>query len=350
MNFNWVAAVLRIIAVRIFFITTTSYFDDYPMLEFEQLCSSSLETFEGMLDTLGWKYAVDGKKRRPFENKFKALGACINLESAHRLLIGVENTEERIVQISEEIEGILSLRRLTSPVALSLRGKFNYAYGFFRGRPLAPALRQLSLRAEQRGGSTSVQGRLAEALQELKFFLIHERPRILNLDRLQQSVVLFTDGSFENGIARCGAVLFDPVADTTQYWGHVVSRDTVVAWNSLGSMHAIAQAELLPVLISLHTWMTFIADRYLMVFVDNNSVLDALIRGNTSSLASLELLSCTCRQLINSGAVAWFSRVPSYSNIADGPSRGDFSSVEKVRQSKAVQPILPEGLACADDR
>ena len=75
--------------------------------------------------------------------------------------------------------------------------------------------------------------------------------------------------------------------------------------------------------------------------MDNNAVLDSLIKGNTGCLASLELLSLTCACMMRLGCVPWITRVPSSSNIADGPSRSDFSLVSQMPSSKEVKPCVP---------
>ena len=109
-----------------------------------------------------------------------------------------------------------------------------------------------------------------------------------------------------------------------QYFAYTVDAEQVSRWAALGSRHAVAQAELLPVALAKATWGHEMVGRYVLHVVDNNSVLDALIKGNTGSLASLDLLSCACRPEMPLGCFTWASRVPSLSNLADGPSRDEF--------------------------
>ena len=340
-SFNWAAIILRKLAIRIFSIVTTSYFDDFPTVEFDIVADNSLETFEGMLNLLGWDFATDEKKRRPFAVSFKALGSVLDFSEADKLSFIVANTADRVRTLCAEIDEVLLRKELSAPQAASLRGKFNYAYGNYRGRPLAPYLRVLSNRAEQHGGSTRVHSHLAEALVHLKDFLVLEKPRRISFDRDQSPAVLFTDGSFEGGRGFCGGVFFRNPTSGPEYWGMQVSEQLIKNWAGLGSIHAIAQCELLPVLIALRTWSSDIQGRYLLVFVDNNAVLDSLIKGNTGCLASLELLSLTCACMMRLGCVPWITRVPSSSNIADGPSRSDFSLVSQMPSSKEVKPCVP---------
>lgn len=39
-------------------------------------------------------------------------------------------------------------------------------------------------------------------------------------------------------------------------------------------------------------------------------------------------------------SMSWYARIPSPSNIADGPSRLDFSQVEEAFDVKMIEPVL----------
>ena len=341
MSFNWAAVLIKKIVVKLFFLVVTSYFDDYPSLEFDATAQSGQRTFEEVLKLLGWTFSDSEKKRKPFNANFRALGTSLDLTLANLRKIVVGNTPERISDIVGEIQGIISRRSLTAPQASSLRGKFNFAYGNFRGRPLAPALRQLSNRAEQHAGSAHVNERLMLALGELRDFLLEERPREVNFGKDQETAILFSDGAFEDGAASAGAVFLSSQSSNPEFWGIEIDKSLVKSWNNQGSNHAIAQAELFPIAVGLETWAEQIRNKYLLIFVDNNAVLDAMIKGNTGCFASLELLSHTCMKLMRLGCVVWITRVPSSSNIADGPSRFDWKTVESIPGGSKVEPCIP---------
>ena len=67
-----------------------------------------------------------------------------------------------------------------------------------------------------------------------------------------------------------------------------------------------------------------------MHFVDNDSVKDAVTKGNTLALASLDILSAVAREEVANNSCTWYSRVPSQSNISDGPSRGCFEALVRA--------------------
>ena len=85
----------------------------------------------------------------------------------------------------------------------------------------------------------------------------------------------------------------------------------------------ICQAELAAVVIAVATWAGLMKHRDALLFVDNDPAKDALVNGCSKSTASAEMVRF-CRLLCAQHAIApWVDRVPSPSNIADGPSRGE---------------------------
>eukprot|EP00971_Amphidinium_carterae_P158874 3150194-Amphidinium_carterae.1 len=68
-------------------------------------------------------------------------------------------------------------------------------------------------------------------------------------------------------------------------------------------------------------------------FIDNTSVQAALVKGNTRSLASRSMLRKCVELDAEVGTSSWYARVPSPSNVADGPSRLDFSLVATLPSS-----------------
>lgn len=344
MSFNWAAVILRKIMTRLFAVVTTSYFDDYPTLEFDCMEGQAQSVMERALHLLGWTFASEEKKRKPFAETFKALGARIDLSDIRNMTVRIGNTQERKDALTSELAEALKTRILRAPHAASLRGRFGFAYSFFGGRPMAAPLRQLSLRAEQSGGSVRIHGKLQQALASLAAFVKTAGDRTLRFDPKQETVILFTDGSFEEGKGKCGAVLHEPSSKATEFWGLQIPDKQINEWNSLGSSHAIAQSELYPVAVSLQTWKEKLNGKFVILFVDNNAVLDSLIKGNTGCLASLDLLSSVCKQILVSQCILWVTRVPSASNIADGPSRGDYSIVSSIDGAVEIAPATPQEL------
>ena len=65
-------------------------------------------------------------------------------------------------------------------------------------------------------------------------------------------------------------------------------------------------------------------------FVDNDSARIALIKGASPCLESAWLVQSFWIDESESDCRSWIARVPSRSNIADGPSRGDRAECERL--------------------
>eukprot|EP00971_Amphidinium_carterae_P065694 1301983-Amphidinium_carterae.1 len=57
-----------------------TYFDDFGMIEPAPTSDSSWRSIEFLLDVLGWQYAKEDTKRRPFASRFNLLGAVVDFE------------------------------------------------------------------------------------------------------------------------------------------------------------------------------------------------------------------------------------------------------------------------------
>jgi hypothetical protein len=173
----------------------------------------------------------------------------------------------------------------------------------------------------------------------IRRYRIQSEVRVTNFARRKQTVRLFTDGAVEPSLASCGAVIF--VDDKVEFFSFVVPPDLLAEWASLGSTHAVAQVELLPVIIARHIWACHLTDAFVVLFIDYSSVLDTLIKGNTRSVASLTMVGFAAVLEMQLRAVTWVTRVPSPSNIADGPSRLEYRLVLSIPGARQVVASLP---------
>ena len=113
-----------------------------------------------------------------------------------------------------------------------------------------------------------------------------------------------------------GAVLFAP-GEGPHFFGAEVGASKVARQAANSDSHVIGQAELI--------------DRLLGCFVDNDSARYAAIAGCSPVKASAAILDALASVDAELGVVQWFARVPSASNLADGPSRLDFASVAALQ-------------------
>ena len=90
-----------------------------------------------------------------------------------------------------------------------------------------------------------------------------------------------------------------------------------------------------------------------MLFIDNDSARHALIKGYTPSGASARLVAAFWETEATLASYSWVDRVPSLSNIADGPSRLRFDEVVELgglvipAPRYGVKELLSDGAAWA---
>ena len=85
----------------------------------------------------------------------------------------------------------------------------------------------------------------------------------------------------------------------------------------------IFELEALALAICLSVFGTFVERRGAVVFTDNDGVLGSFIRGHSANDVCATLIEYfgQCEEELEN--VCWLDRVPSASNPADGPSRGE---------------------------
>ena len=102
------------------------------------------------------------------------------------------------------------------------------------------------------------------------------------------------------------------------------------------------EAEILPYLVSLELWAERIRGCKLLVFLDNEAARHSWISGHADAVFA--------RYMIHGGTLIeaelsvdpFFARVPTFSNLADGPSRMCFDVCSKLgaRRGRLDEPLI----------
>ena len=315
------------------------FFDDFSQIEPVQTSESAHSSFEDLLQLLGWEISF-GDKRLPFAKSFVSLGVLVKLPDAGGSNIELRNKPGRVEAIKAEAEKVLEVSKpFGFKDALSFKGKFGFAEGQTFGRVLAPVSRVLSAWASERRPRMPSE-LLKLALSHAVIHLETAGPRVIGPRRKEKPVLIFTDGACEPEGTTVGGVLVDgPVA---QCFGCVVSAPQVEAWKTkLNQKQVIGQAELFPVLLAKLTWAEHLRDRRAIYFIDNDAARLGLVKAYSPVLPSLGIImDCLNWDYANS-AESWYARVPSASNISDGPSRLDFELVYDELKATRVVPKFP---------
>jgi hypothetical protein len=134
--------------------------------------------------------------------------------------------------------------------------------------------------------------------------------------------------------------LIDPVTDVRLVMDGSVPKELSEAWLPLVGDQLIGQVELFPIMVTKLLFHDLFKGRRCIYFIDNDSARDCMIKGFSPSITSLSIVSLFNRYESLSPAYNWFTRVPSFSNPADLPSRGQaqkacqmFEAVYKGRLS-----------------
>ena len=102
----------------------------------------------------------------------------------------------------------------------------------------------------------------------------------------------------------------------------------------------IGQAEIFPALVARWTWASHLADNRVMYFIDNESARLALVKSYSPVLPSLSLVQECVAVDFQITSSPWYARVPTFSNIADSPSRMVVSDDLKALGARVVCPVL----------
>ena len=256
----------------------------------------------------------------------------------------VGNKAARVESIKGQIADVLASGLLSPPAAAQLRGRLGFAEGQVFGRQALVALHELGAWASQPSRRNRISAELAAALRWLQRHVVEAAPRRVPFRVRGPPVLVFTDGAYEEEVATCGAVLI--TADVVRYFGEVIPPPLVTEWRSSGAKQIIGQAEMLPVLLSLLAWGPFLEDKKVVFFIDNDSAKDAPVKGSSPSLHSRNLLWRAAAAGAQLKHYPWYTRVPSASNIADGPSRLDFGLVLQLfPEAVRDHPMIPDSMA-----
>ena len=96
----------------------------------------------------------------------------------------------------------------------------------------------------------------------------------------------------------------------------------------------VFELELFAILCAVICWKQFVTNCAIVIYTDNDAVRDCLISCNTSSGNARPILDLYLKVEFEASFNAWMSSVPTDSNIADAPSRGDCQSLLSLGASK----------------
>ena len=334
LHFNRFARFLRKV-LHSLWVMTSNYFDDYPILELSALTSNADATVRAVMRLFGVTVAED--KEVAFDQVAELLGVSLDLSDPSLSSVKVANKAGRARELAVALEGILQAGVVRPRELPSLFGRLQFSEAQILGRAGRLAIADIRHLEKSQSSEVRLDVSSRESFQILLQRLVHSRPRCVSCSALERPVLVFTDGAFEpsgvdavRSIASVGAVMFCPTVDAyhVRSFGCVLPGGLLQDWASGGKKHLIGETEMYAVVLSRIQWSSYLANRRVIFFVDHGGVMGASIRGTSKDKTWRSLLMKFELADEASPSLYWFSRVPSESNISDGPSRGCFSLMD----------------------
>ena len=285
-------------------------------------CKSARQSTTDFLDILGIQWSGD-EKDKPYEFVFDPLGVRFDLSNMATLAkVVVSNKPSRVSSIIEQLDQVQTDNSLHPALASELHGKLVYTQAQTFGRAAIPAIREIGNRAHEFGKHIELSQRLKLALEFVKEHLRTAVPRTISANDNSRNVSIFTDGSFEKEKAQWGFFVHDASTNERIIAGGTVPDELVQYWIGTVGKQIITQVELLAVLIARRFLGNKCAGRKVIWWIDNDAAKDSFVSGHSDSLGSMSVIYSFYELERLSPSYLWFARVPSYSNVADEPSRG----------------------------
>ena len=333
--FNKCSRCIEIVLNKVMKAACSSYFDDYYLIEPDltsDMCTLAIETF---FKLIGRTFDDRDQKYQPFADNLVVLGGVMEIKGDHFLMY---NKPERLLQIGNEVDLILSKGICKSSLLSTLAGRLNFAKTLVAGRPLTPALVTPYEAMAKDAGNIEIDDQIRGALETIQAYVRNSKPRRIDCTRVLSPLFFYTDGAVEGSWAGAAAILYDPDGDS-EFLDFVIDEGFLAEWAALGSSHAVTQCELLPALVARLVWADRLQGRDLLHFTDNAAVKDILVKGSSSSLSCRKMAFRISAEELALNMRSWVCRVPSESNPADAPSRGKTDELHKVLSLRACLAI-----------
>ena len=319
-----VAMAVWYIGIRGLRLCWTSFFDDYTMLSKRLTSRSAALAAESLFGLLGIDFARDGKKAVEWGTRVKTLGVVLDLkpDCGPEPYVELGHTESRVSELSTFLEQFLTAGSMSQKDAERLRGRLQWFESFAHGRIAQQALRTVSGIAAVGRMQTQLTEREISALRFLKDRVLKAPPTRIQATNLS-TWICFSDGACEGDqekLGTIGAILVSPAGVVHRYFSERVPESVMKIFLE-DSSHPIFELELLPILCSLSLWETWVQRSQCVFYIDNEGAKAAMINAASSTKNGQKIIEAFVMHEMRCQVKVWFSRVPTYSNLSDKPSR-----------------------------
>ena len=323
-SFNRMSRAVWAIAAKGLWLMWTCFYDDFPIFSEPGLENNTDQAAETFFTLLGWAFDKEGDKHASFSAKLSALGVVVNLSPLSAGMVEILNTEARVSELIRDLLQVTQDRQLSQSRAKHLAGRMSFAGCQVFGRLAKSCLRVFHARTLSRDGKLD-----DEALAAVKAYcdILKRAPARQVSAAKKECFYLYTDASLEEGengpCAGLGGVLVDPTGLPLQFFSWFPEQEDMMMLGIDLGTKCIFLLELLAVCIGFWLWGDVFGGSSLVAFTDNEAAKACLVKGSSAHPIANKLLFCQAVLEVERMCLPWFSRVPSLSKIADGPSRKD---------------------------
>ena len=240
-SFNKISRSLWHLLVYKFGFLMSVFYDDFPIFEVEPLAELSTKIVDAVLNVLGWRHAMQGKKAVGFSAEPIALGVQYHLQGLWSGNLTVSNKPGRLERILALIEQLKAEGRRSTKTAASLAGLMNFAGGFVLGHQFKLGTNALNDWVYHRGVSE------AEARQVCDYLEVVTKsvtPRVIGLQDYDTPIIIYSDGAFESGTGTWGAFVYDPLDNKRWVFSGKVPEALLQFWSATVGEQLICEIEL----------------------------------------------------------------------------------------------------------
>ena len=329
-SFLRISRALKELGIRGAALLWSSFFDDFICISRPEDADSAHMTVKFLFQSLGWVLSEDPEKDKGFASVFTALGVEFDLSRTHKGVLRIGNTQKRRDELATMVQSFLEADRLTCAESESLRSRLTFAEGQVFGRSAKLALRAVGSPVRTGCDYSPLTEEVLFGLRWMLDRIVHAPPREVTT-ACEPPLLLFVDGACEPAgtdsdsmITSVGAILIDAQGRGMKFFGLRLPDEIVEEWASGGRRQLVFEAEVLPYLLALTCWGELMAKRHLLIFVDNDGARHSWIKGGAESVHAMRMIYKGTLLEAQLEVQPFFCRVPTMSNIADGPSRLDF--------------------------
>ena len=336
------ALVLHYIVVPV-----TVFFDDFTSVVAHSDSSSAEAAFILLMRVLGWKVAAD--KGQPYASLFQSLGISFLLPRSATDPVQVSNTDHRKKEIAASCLRLVRTGRVSPHECSVFAGRLRWMEGQTFGRLGRKFFRTILAAGDP--PSDSRPRPMDPGLREAFEWILHNVPKAPPKCFRQPSgktFQVFTDGSFESQVGCMAGVLCQGNGSPWQFWRAKVPPSLVGRWLQEGVQHPIMQCELLAAAVSLAVWGPVLSGSHVTLWIDNDAARHGIIAAQAYPRSNMLIVQACLAAEVDFGLGLWIARVPSISNPADAPSRGELpaflESASEIKVEVGMIWRLAEGL------